>query len=349
MIYASILQTVGYTPVVRLNHLGPAGSEILVKIEGFNPGRSIKDRAAFFMVEQAERRGLLRPGGSIIESTSGNLGKSLALVGAVKGYRVVLVVDPKTPTSVIRFARALGAEIDVVDTPDAQGGYQRSRIERVKLLAAQTPGSYWPDQYNNPDNPRSHSEQTAQELLADVPRFDVLVTAVSTGGHICGLSRTLKRHLPGLVTVGVDAVGSAAFGFPFEGYRMRGLGLAWHPGNLDDRLVDFAHLVEDYEGIATTRLVARHEGLLVGESSGAAIFAAMHYVRSNPGARCVVVAADDGANYLDETFDEEWLIRSGIAAQIDRHGLRTLEMLCRHARNPSHRPVEVSSICSVPA
>jgi cysteine synthase len=349
VIHTDVLQTAGHTPVVRLNKLTAPGSEVLVKLEGFNPGRSIKDRAAFFMIQEAERRLLLTTGGTIIESTSGNLGKSLALIGAVKGYPVILVVDPKTPRTVIQYARALNAQIDFVDTPDPEGGYQRARIARVRELVDTIPGAYWPDQYNNPDNPRAHAEQTAHELLDDVCRFDALVAAVSTGGHLSGLARTLKRHLPDLSSIGVDAVGSAAFGFCFSGYRMRGLGLAWHPGNLADELVDSAHMVEDYEGIATARALARHEGILVGESSGAAVFAAVHYSFAHPGSRCVVIAADDGANYLDETFNDGWLAGSGIASQITDRGIDTLEGLLAHVRRPDHLPTRLPSSCELTA
>ncbi|MEH1097928.1 PLP-dependent cysteine synthase family protein [Micromonospora sp. CPCC 205561] len=303
MIYESILDTVGRTPVVLLSKVNElAGCEILVKLESFNPGGSIKDRAALSMVTQAERDGRLKPNGTIVESTSGNLGKALALIGAAKGYRVVVVVDPKAPQSMINFVSALGAEIEMVDTPDENGGFQRPRLERVRQLLGELPDAFWPDQYNNPDNPRAHAEVTAAELLADVPRFDALVAAVSTGGHISGLAATVKRHLPEVVTVGVDAEGSAAFGHRPGKYAMRGLGLAWPPGNLDRSLVDRLHRVADSEGIATMRLLARAEGILVGESGGAAVFAALHHALRHPGSRIVVVAADGGTNYLDESF-----------------------------------------------
>lgn len=341
MIYANVLQTAGHTPLVRLNRLSAPGTEVLVKLEGYNPGRSIKDRAAFFMIQEAERRQLLRAGGTIVESTSGNLGKSLALIGAVKGYSVILVVDPKTPRTVLQYARAFNATIDFVDTPDAEGGYQRARISRARELAESIPGAYWPNQYNNPDNPRAHAEQTAHEVLDDVCRFDALVASVSTGGHLSGLARTIKRHLPDLSVIGVDAAGSGALGYAFSGYRMRGLGLAWRPGNLADELIDSAHLVEDYEGIATSLALARYEGMLVGESSGAAVFAALHYSFSHPGSRCVVVAADDGANYLDETFNDVWLTNAGIAAQITARGLDTLDGLLSHVRKPDRLPARL--------
>jgi cysteine synthase len=339
MIQHSVLDLVGNTPVVRLNRvLVPNGSEILVKVEAGNPGRSIKDRAALRMVHEAERRGELLPGGTIVESTSGNIGKSLALIGAVKGYRVILVVDPKAPRSMIEFASALGAEIEMVDVPDAQGGYQHRRIERVKQLLAGSEGMFWPDQYNNPDNPRAHAESTAHEILADVRDFDVLVAAVSTGGHISGLSRTLKARLPELTTVAVDAAGSAAFGYPFRKYLMRGLGLAWKPANLDRTLVDRVHLVADFEGVAATRVIARNEGLLIGESAGAAVFGALHYAHCHPGSRIVVIAADDGANYFGESFDDEWLRANGIVELFERQELTSIDGLLTAALQPTHLP-----------
>ncbi|HWS35623.1 MAG TPA: pyridoxal-phosphate dependent enzyme [Actinoplanes sp.] len=197
MIHRSILDTVGKTPVVKLSKVEElTGFHILVKLESFNPGGSIKDRAALAMITRAEHDGLLEPNGTIVESTSGNLGKSLALIGAVKGYRVVIVVDPKTPSSVLRFVRSLGADIDMVRTPDEDGGYQRPRRARVRELLATIPGAFCPDQYDNPVNPLAHATTTtATELLADVPEFDTLVAAVSTGGHLSGLASTVKKRL----------------------------------------------------------------------------------------------------------------------------------------------------------
>ncbi|MEV0381356.1 cysteine synthase family protein [Nonomuraea sp. NPDC050643] len=339
MIHNDILSTIGGTPVVRLRRLTIPGTEILVKLEGFNPGGSIKDRAVLSMIRRAELNGRLRPGGTIIESTSGNVGKALALIGAVNGYRVILVVDPNAPRSKLDYVRALGAEIVVVDTADESGLYQRPRIARVKQMLKEIPGSFWPDQYNNPDNPRAHAEQTAYEVLGDVPAFDTLVTAVGTGGHISGLASTLKRELPHLVTVGVDALGSAAMGFPFSGYLMRGLGLPWRPGCLDLDLVDRAHLVADHEGIATSIVLAKTEGILVGESSGAAVFGALHHAHRHPGCRIVVVAADDGTHYLGESFDEGWLRERGLHEAIFGAGLTDPERLVKAARTPQSQPV----------
>lgn len=338
MVHDSVLGLVGNTPTVRLRRLTvPNGSEVLVKLEGNNPGRSIKDRAALFMVQRAERSGRLRPGGTVVESTSGNFGKSLALVGAVLGYRVILVVDPKMSPPVIDYARALGAEVVMVDVPDADGGYQAPRISRVRQIVAADPEIVWLDQYNNPDNPLVHYVHTAGELLSDVGDFDALVASVSTGGHLCGLARMLKTRLPSLVTVGVDAAGSAAFGHPFHRYVMRGIGLGWPPGNLDRSLIDLAHLVADHEGIATSHALARYEGLLVGESSGAAVFAALHHAHRHPGARIVVIAADDGANYLGESFNPRWLRECGLSDQIESAGMTGHSGLLAAAARPCFR------------
>lgn len=347
MIHDDVLCLIGKTPIVRLRHICvPNGSEVLVKLEAHNPTRSIKDRSALFMVEQAERSGRLLPGGTIVESTSGSLGKALALIGAVRGYRVILVVDSKAPQSFLQFATALGATLDFVYVPDKSGGFQGPRIERVKALCAQDPSRFWPDQYNNPDNVRAHAENTALEILAELDTFDALIAAVGTGGHITGLSRTMKTHLPQLITVGVDAFGSATFGHPFAAYKMRGLGLPWKPDNLDYSQIDRIHMVADYEGIATSRLLARHEGIVVGESAGAAVFGALNYAHSHPDQRILVVAADDGVNYFGESFDDAWLRDHGLGRVLDDVNLRDPLSLVSTAAAPAHPSVRFDGAVS---
>lgn len=349
MIHEDILGTIGRTPVVRLRGLSTAnGTEILVKLEGCNPGGSIKDRAALAMIEAAEKAGRLAPGDCIVESTSGNLGRALALIGAAKGYRVILVVDPKAPRSMIHYAQAMGAIIDMVELPDETGGYQRPRMRRVQELLSGAEGRmFWPDQYSNPENPRVHATNTAEELLSDVERFDTLVAAVSTGGHISGLSTTLKRQLPDLVTVAVDPVGSAVFGFPTGTYAMRGLGLAWRPENLDTAVVDAVHRVTDREGMATARLLARLDGLFVGESAGAAVFAALHQAHHHPNSRIVVVAADGGSHYADESYNDTWLAQHGMADMISPATWSNPEWLLAAARSPTCPPTIVEHACPI--
>ncbi|GGK34337.1 putative cysteine synthase [Nocardia camponoti] len=348
MIHNTVLDLIGNTPIVRLRNLAvDNGSEILVKLEATNPGRSIKDRSALYMVEQAEREGRLLPAGTIIESTSGNLGKALALIGAVRGYRVILVVDPKVPASVLQFVKALGAEIEMVTAPDSSGGFQGPRIERVKSMCGENQDFFWPDQYNNPNNPIAHAISTAAEIKRGAGKIDALVSTVSTGGHISGISRALKDACPSLTTVAVDAFGSSTFGHAFSTYRMRGLGLAWKPENLDYSVIDCVHLVTDIEGIATSRLLARHEGIFVGESAGAAVFGALHYAHSHPGQRIVVVAADDGVNYLSESFDESWLRAHELAAVLDLPEYRDFKSLVAAALKPTCEPAEIGDILSV--
>ncbi|MFE7118467.1 PLP-dependent cysteine synthase family protein [Streptomyces sp. NPDC057654] len=336
MIYENVLETLGDTPVVRLRRLLPRPQDrVYVKLEGANPSGSIKDRAALHMVEQAEHDGRLRPGATLIESTSGNLGKSLALIGAVKGYRIILVVDPKTPQSVLSYATSLGAEIDMVARPDADGSYQAARIRRVRRLVQETPGAHTLDQYNNPDNPRTHRLHTAREITKDFDQLAALVATVSTGGHLSGLSAGLKEQFPDLHVRAVDAVGSAAFGHRFEPYKMRGIGLSWRPGNLRPQAVDSLHRVADTEALSVCRVLAGEEGLLLGESGGAAVFAALAYAAAHPGAPVLAIAPDTGANYLYETYDDQWLREHGTPPEVL---WRTSGDLLHHARTPLHPP-----------
>lgn len=353
MIYENVLELLGGTPVVRVRHVLPdARSRLFVKLEGFNPSGSVKDRAALHMVEEAERRGELRPGATIIESTSGNLGKALALIGAVKGYRVILVVDPKTTPSALAYATSLGAEIDVVREPNSAGSYQEARFDRVRELLALIPGSFRPDQCNNPDNPRAHALHTAQEIVADFPALDALVVAVGTGGHISGTSSALREHFPDLHVRAVDSFGSSALGFPFSPYRVRGIGNSWVPDNLHTEFLDSLHLVEDVEALSTCRVMASEEGLLLGESGGAVLFAALAYATAHPTQSVLAIAPDRGENYLAESYDDQWLRTEGVeAAELWRTGAEAL----RHARAPeypptpiTHAPAHAAAVWSLP-
>lgn len=341
MIYENVLETLGETPVVRLRKLlVRPQDQVYVKLEGGNPSGSIKDRTAFHMVAQAERAGALRPGSTLVESTSGNLGKALALIGAIRGYRVILVVDPKTPRPVLTYATAMGAELVMVDQPDASGSYQVARIRRVRRIVAETPGAVTLDQYNNPDNPQAHIQYTAPEIAKDFDNLDALVAAVSTGGHLSGLSAALKEQYPALHVRAVDAVGSAVFGHPFAPYKMRGIGLSWAPGNLRPDLIDSLHRVADTEALSVCRVLATEEGLLLGESGGAAVYAALVYAAAHPGHRVLAIAPDTGANYLHETYDDDWL-----RAQDTQPELlwRTRDDLLRHARAPLYEPAVLTA------
>lgn len=338
MIASSIIETIGRTPIVRLRTWDlPAGSEVLVKLEGANPGGSIKDRAAWSILRAAMQSGHLLPGATIIESTSGNFGKALALLGAALGHPVVLVVDPKTPASVLRFAEAYGAQVVLVTTPDENGGYQVPRIAKLRQLLDETPGSFCPEQYDNPKNPDAHRLETSQEILDQAGRVDVIVAAVSTGGHLSGLAAGLRADNKDLVVIAVDAVGSRIFEGPAaQPYAMRGLGLAWCPGNLDTKAVDLVHHVGDHEAFAMSRAVARREGILLGESAGGVTYAALHYASRRPQCRVLAIAADSGVNYLGESWDDEWLRQRGLLHLVNDETTRL--MAPRLGGSPAHPP-----------
>jgi 2,3-diaminopropionate biosynthesis protein SbnA len=310
MIFENITHTIGRTPVVRIGSFGATGHEIYLKLEGLNPGSSIKDRSALGLILDAERKGLLKPGGTIIESTSGNLGKSLAIIGSARGYRVLLVMDPKVSTSVVAFCRAFGASIAMVERPDETGGYQRPRIARVKQLLAEIPGAYWPNQYDNPANPAAHEVTTAREILDDFPSLDYLVGSVSTGGHLSGTARAVRSSRPDCQVVAVDAQGSSVFGYPFKPFLLNGLGLAWTPGNVDARAIDEVSLVKDEDAYSACRLLALREGILVGGSGGAVVFTclalASRQLRDRP-RKILGIVADTGANYLETIYDDDWM------------------------------------------
>lgn len=308
-----VLDLIGNTPVVELVQLRlPPGKRLYLKLECFNPTFSIKDRTAYGMVQAALRSGALRPGGTIVESTSGNLGKSLAMIGSVLGLEVVIVVDPKVSAETLSFYRAFGAQVVVVDQPDPVGGYQTARIARVKALLAATPGAYWPNQYDNADNPNYHYEHTAGEILGETPFFDTLVGSISTGGHLCGIARRVKQERPFVRTVACDAAGSAVFGGPFAPYLLNGIGLSWRSRNADLALFDACYTVADEEAFSTARAVARHAGLLLGGSSGAVVFAALAELQRGPGTAALAIVPDSGANYLTGFYDDRWLAEHGV-------------------------------------
>jgi cystathionine beta-synthase/cysteine synthase A len=314
MICSSVLDTIGGTPCVGLGRLSSdPGADIYLKLEGCNPGGGVKDRSALRIVDEAEREGLLRPGSTIIESSSGNFGRALAMIGAVRGYRVVIVADPNVQRSAISFYRAMGAEVEMVELPAPEGGFQRARIDRVQeLLVADPENSYWPNQYANPCSVATHAETTALELLEDFPEIDVLVIAVSTGGHLSGIAPVVQSAAPGVEVVAVDAVGSAIFQPDYHPFRLRGLGLAWRPQILDYKAIDRVQLVADTDALSTARLAAREEGLLLGESASAVLFACLSAGSRHRRGPIVGIAADSGVSYLEESFDGDWLAARGI-------------------------------------
>ncbi len=293
----NILQTIGNTPHIRINRLFGAGANVWIKSERSNPGGSIKDRIALSMVEDAEKRGTLQPGGTIIEPTSGNTGIGLALVAAVKGYKLVLVMPDSMSIERRRLMLAYGASFDL--TPKEKG--MKGAIARAEELAAQTPGAWIPQQFENPANVEVHVRTTAQEILADFPEgLDALITGVGTGGHITGVARVLKERFPQLKVFAVEPSQSAVLSGGQPGpHPIQGLGAGFIPKIMDTRLLDGVIQVDAEPAREYARRAAREEGLLVGISSGATLAAIAHKLPELPaGSRVLGFNYDTGERYL---------------------------------------------------
>jgi len=322
----TILDTVGNTPLIAIQRLTMKHeASLLVKCERTNPGGSIKDRPAKFIIEEAERCGMLHPGGTIIESSSGNFGISLAMIGAVKGYHVIILVDPKTTSANLAVLKTYGAEIIVVTEQDDSGSYHKTRIAKANQLARIIPGSFRPDQCFNLLNSEAHYRQTAQEILEECDhQIDVLIASVSTGGQLGGISRYFKRHAPHTQIIGVDAEGSAIFGGKAHPYLTPGVGLGWTPDNLDLGLVDCVFKVPDEDTFLACRALARQEGVMAGASSGSVFIVGLRYAQElSSCVRIVCVFSDGGERYLNTVYSDEWLQAHQIATSITPEELRT--------------------------
>jgi len=294
----NILQTIGNTPHVRINRLfGNAKQQVWIKSERANPGGSIKDRIALAMVEDAEKSGALKPGGTIVEPTSGNTGIGLAMVAAVKGYKLILVMPDSMSVERRRLMLAYGATFDL--TPRANG--MKGSIARAEEIVAGTPGAWMPQQFNNPANVDVHVRTTAEEIAADFPDgIDVLITGVGTGGHITGVAKVLKKKWPRLQVFAVEPVASPVIsgGAPAP-HPIQGIGAGFIPKNLDTSLLDGVLQVDAEPAREMARRCAREEGLLVGISSGATLAAIAQKLPSlAPDAVVLGFNYDTGERYL---------------------------------------------------
>jgi cystathionine beta-synthase len=307
-VYDNVLDMVGDTPLLRLP-LRQAG-ELHLKLEKHNPGSSVKDRAARHMIVQAERAGRIKPGDTIIESSSGNTGISLAMFAAARGYRFVCVVDNHVVPEKIDIMRAYGAVIERVGQdlpPDYHAA--RERIERVHQIVAQDPSAFYINQGDNLDNGGGHYTTTAMEILNELGDVDYAFLSVGTGGSVTGTGRRLKEHHPETIVVGVEPAGSILFGKPFNPFFQSGAGssrLVWR--NLDHGVVDIALQATDRQAFNTCRFFARHLGLLVGGSGGGLIYKAIEHL-SNAGKARVAVALvpDGGERYISSIFNDDWM------------------------------------------
>jgi cysteine synthase A len=296
---ANILATIGNTPHVRINRLykDVPGAEVWLKLERANPGGSIKDRIGFAMIEDGERRGVLKKDGVIVEPTSGNTGIGLAIAAAVKGYRCILVMPESMSVERRRILTAYGAEL--VLTPREIG--MKGSIAKAQEIAAATPGAWIPMQFDNPANVEIHRKTTAQEILNDFPEgIDYLITGVGTGGHITGVSEVLKKTMPKLKTFAVEPAKSPVLsGGTHTPHKLQGIGAGFVPGNFHRDVVDGFIQVTEEDAFSYAARAAREEGIFVGPSSGAALAAVGQKLREIPkGSRVLTFCYDTGERYL---------------------------------------------------
>jgi cystathionine beta-synthase len=332
----TILDTIGHTPLVRINRLtkGVIKADVLAKVETFNPGNSIKDRMALKMIEDAERDGRLKPGGTIIEGTSGNTGMGLAIAAVVKGYKCIFTTTDKQSKEKVDALRAFGADVIVcptdVDPEDPRSYYSvSSRLER------ETPNSWKANQYDNPSNAQAHYEQTGPEIWEQTGgAIDHLVVGVGTGGTICGAGKFLKEQKPAVKVWGIDTYGSVFKKYKETGvfdkneiypYITEGIGEDFLPQNVDFSVIDHFEKVTDRDAAIMTSRIAREEGIFAGNSAGSAMAGLMQLAdRFKEGETVVVIFHDHGTRYLGKMYNPEWMREKGF---LDRTGLTAKDLV----------------------
>ncbi len=310
MLFESVLEVIGRTPMVRLHRVGAQlACNLYAKCEFLNPGGSVKDRIGYRMVVDAERSGRIKPGDTLIEPTSGNTGIGIALAGAVRGYRVIITMPEKMSREKQVVLEALGAEI--VRTPtEAAWDSPESHIGVAKTMRSQLPNAHILDQYSNPSNPDVHYDETGQEILDDLGgKVDMVVIGAGTGGTITGVARKIKEAAPSCVIVGADPIGSILAGGTDVGtYKVEGIGYDFIPDVLDRELVDAWVKTADGPSFKLARRLIREEGLLVGGSSGSALYATLKEApRLSAGQNCVVILPDGVRNYMTKFVDDKWM------------------------------------------
>jgi cystathionine beta-synthase len=314
--HESVLEIIGDTPLVRLRRVTEGiACKVYVKLENLNPGGSLKDRIGSYMIEKAEKSGKLKPGGTVVESTSGNTGVGLAVACAVKGYRLICTMPDKMSQEKINLLRGLGAKVVVTPTAVAYDD-PRHYVQTAKRIAKETPNSHYIDQFNNPDNPEAHYKFTGPEIFRQVEgRLDVLVLSMGTGGTLTGAGRYLKERIPGLRIVGADPEGSVYASIaktgapgPSNVYKIEGIGHDYVPGTCELQWLDDCISVGDRAAFQMARRLAREEGIFCGGSSGANVVAALAVARTMPAnAVLVVIVCDTGERYLSKQWNDDWM------------------------------------------
>jgi cystathionine beta-synthase len=324
MIYSSIIDAIGNTPIVKLHRVtdGLEGT-ITAKVEYMNPGQSVKDRIAVKMIDDAEAKGLIKPGGTIIEGTSGNTGMGLALVAAVRGYKCIFTTTDKQSQRKVDLLRALGAEVIVCPTnvePDDPESY----YSVAKRLSEEIPNSYYPNQYDNLSNTVAHYESTGPEIWRQTEgKITHYVAGMGTGGTISGAAKYLKEQNPDIQVIGVDSEGSVYKHYFETGefskdvihpYVTEGIGEDIIPANIDFEFIDDVVQVNDKNSLLMTRRLAKEEGLFIGGSCGAAVYGALEYVKANPlkpDDLMVIILPDSGTRYVEKIYNDDWMRGQG--------------------------------------
>ncbi|MCB0304639.1 MAG: cysteine synthase A [Calditrichaeota bacterium] len=317
---ANALQTIGNTPLVQLNKIPrDTKARMFVKLEFLNPAGSIKDRMALFMVEDAERRGLLKPGGTIVENSSGNTGSALAMIAAIKGYKCIITMPDKMSDEKQNLMRAFGATVVVTPT-DVPADSPESYYSVARRIAEETPNSFYPDQYNNPQNIEAHYRTTGPEIWEQTEgEIDILVCGIGTGGTLSGVARYLKEKKPDVKIIAVDPIGSVFYDYfktgklpKTEVYKVEGIGEDYLVKAVDFSIIDDIIQVNDDESFRMTRRLCREEGIFAGGSSGSAISAAMKVAANlTEPKNIIVILPDSGSRYLSKLYNDEWMRSHG--------------------------------------
>ncbi len=334
-VVGNVLESIGNTPIVRLNHVcSDVQAEVYAKLEFMNPGGSVKDRLGYYIIEDAEKNGLIKPGGTIVEGTSGNTGMGLAITAAVKGYKSIFVLPDKMSNEKIRALRAFGAK--VVVTPTAvEPEDPRSYYSVSKRLGEETPNSIYIGQYNNLKNRECHYSWTGPEIFHQMPSIDAFVAGIGTGGTICGVARYLREKKPGTQVVAVDPMGSIVYDMYKTGktkgakvYKLEGIGEDFLPKNYDFSVIDDMVQVDDKESFLMTRDLLTKEGIYSGVSSGAAVVGAKRWIKAQGekmrGKKVLVLLPDSGNRYLSKVYDDDWMVEAGFLDRSSRGSVQDL-------------------------
>ena len=343
-VYSNVLQAIGNTPIVRLNKVAPdLGINFFVKLEFMNPGGSIKDRIGGWLIEDAEKRGVLKPGGTIVESTSGNTGVGLAIASAIKGYRCIFVLPDKMSQEKIKNLRAFGAKVIVTPTA-VEPEDPRSYYSVSRRMGQETPNAYYMNQYDNLANRDCHYNTTGPEILNQMPTIDVFVAGIGTGGTICGVGKYLREKKPGTEVVAIDPVGSIVYEMYKTGkavtrpktYKIEGIGEDFIPKNYDFSVISDMAQVEDKEAFLMTRELLTKEGLYCGISCGAAVAGAFKWAKEQGerlrGKNVLIVLPDSGNRYLSKVYDDDWMREAGF---LESPSLGTVSDLMNSLKRPS--------------